>query len=82
MVLKLARHSGAGLTITVTELSNLYHFNSVDHTNHDIHIMPIEEVVLDNVTSASKLLDREDFWMRELCSVYPYDNVREIFLNL
>ena len=29
---------------------------------------------------ASKLLDREDFWMRELCSiVYPYglnDNVR------
>ena len=37
--------------------------------------MPIEEVVLgpeDNVTSASKLLDREDFWMRELCSIYPF----------
>ena len=41
--------------------------------------MPIEEVVLgpeENVTLASKLLDREDFWMRELCSVYPYDTVR------
>ena len=43
------------------------------HTVHDISIMPIEEVVLgpeDNVTLASKLLDREDFWMRELRSVW------------
>ena len=33
----------------------------------------------DNITLASKLLKREDFWMRELCSIYPYglnDNVK------
>ena len=33
----------------------------------------------DNITLASKLLQREDFWMRELCSIYPYglnDNVK------
>ena len=37
--------------------------------------MPIEEVSLtesDNVTLASKLLDRQEHWTRELCSIYPY----------
>ena len=64
------------------QLCNLYlynHFNSNNHTADDIRIMPIEEVCLDpedNITLASKLLKKEDFWMRELCSIYPYDNVK------
>ena len=45
------------------------------HTVDDISIMPIEEVVLeptDSITLSSKRLQREDFWYRKLCSVYPY----------
>ena len=44
--------------------------------------MPIEAVVLkptDNMSLASKILQREEFWCRELGSIYPYglnDNVR------
>ena len=41
--------------------------------------MPIEEVVLNKVSLASKLLQREDFWIRELGSIYPNglnDNVK------
>ena len=46
--------------------------------------MPIEEVALcpeNNVTLASKLSEREDFWMRELCCIYPYglnDNIKGV----
>ena len=46
--------------------------------------MPIEEVVLernDGTTLPSKRLQREEYWYRELCSVYPYglnDNVRGV----
>ena len=46
--------------------------------------MPIEEVVLepgDSMTLPSKRLQREEFWYRELCSVYPYglnDNVKGV----
>ena len=46
--------------------------------------MPIEEVVLernDGTTLSSKRLQREEYWYRELCSVYPYglnDNVRGV----
>ena len=46
--------------------------------------MPIEEVVLeqtDGMTLPSKRLQREEYWYRELCSVYPYglnDNVRGV----
>ena len=46
--------------------------------------MPIEEVVLeqtDGTTLPSKRLQREEYWNRELCSVYPYglnDNVRGV----
>ena len=44
--------------------------------------MPIEEVVLepgDSLTLPNKRLQREEFWYRELCTVYPYglnDNVK------
>ena len=51
------------------------HFNSNGHTLEDITIMPIEEVVVqpdDNISLACKRLRREEFWYRELCTVYPY----------
>ena len=69
------------------QLCGLYlyhHFNSDSHTLEDISIMPIEEVVLepgDSMTLPSKRLQREEFWYRELCSVYPYglnDNVKGV----
>ena len=69
------------------QLCSLYlyhHFNSDSHTLDDISIMPIEEVVLepgDSMTLPSKRLQREEFWYRELCSVYPYglnDNVKGV----
>ena len=50
----------------------------------DISIMPIEEVVLElnNVIFLpSKRLQREEYWYRELCTVYPYglnDNVKGV----
>ena len=53
------------------QLCDLYlynHFHSNGHSLKDIKIMPIEEVSLtesDNVTLASKLLDREEHWIRE-----------------
>ena len=46
--------------------------------------MPIEEVTVepeDQMTLADKLSAREEFWYRELCSVYPYglnDNVYKV----
>ena len=57
------------------------HFNSDNHCHADISLMPIEEVCLesgDRVTLAKKLSEREEYWYKELCSVYPYglnDNV-------
>ena len=68
------------------QMCDLYlynHFNSDGHCIDDMYIMPIEEVVLtsnDKVSISSKLLTREEFWYRELCSIYPYglnDNVRQ-----
>ena len=59
-----------------------HHFNSDGHTLSDISIMPIEEVLLEpheGITLASKRLQREEYWYRELCTVFPYglnDNVR------
>jgi len=44
--------------------------------------MPVEEVTLnpsDGITVVSKRLQREEYWCRELCTVYPYglnDNVK------
>ena len=46
--------------------------------------MPIEEVLLnnnDNVTLAFKILDREEYWIKELCTIYPYgfnENIRKL----
>ena len=57
------------------------HFNSDGHCHTDILLMPIEKVCLepgDRMTLAKKLSEREEYWYRELCSVYPYglnDNV-------
>ena len=59
-----------------------HHFNLNGHTLEDIGIMPIEEVVSepnDTISLACKRLKREEFWYRELCTIYPYglnDNVR------
>ena len=51
--------------------------------------MPIEEVTLTptdkislslSMSSSSKRLEREAFWYRELCTIYPYglnDNVKK-----
>ena len=60
------------------QLCGLYlyhHFSSNDHTLDDISIMPIEEVVSepgDSITLGCKRLQREEFWYRELCNIYPY----------
>ena len=46
--------------------------------------MPIEGVSLmasDNVTLASKLLNREEYWIKEIGCLYPYglnDNIRQL----
>ena len=69
------------------QLCGLYlyhHFSSDGHTLDDINIMPIEEVVLepnDVISLPSKRLQREEYWYRELCTVYPYglnDNVKGV----
>ena len=66
------------------QLCGLYlyhHFSPDGHTLDDISIMPIEEVVSepdDGITLGCKRLQREEFWYRELCTIYPYglnDNV-------
>ena len=61
-----------------------HHFSSDGHTLDDISIMPIEEVVLkpnDVISLPNKRLQREEYWYRELCTVYPYglnDNVKGV----
>ena len=46
--------------------------------------MPIEEVLVtadDNTNIASKLLEREEFWIKEIGSICPYglnDNIRSL----
>ena len=60
------------------------HFCSDGHSEDDIAIMPIEEVTLEEgecMNLASKRLQREEYWYRELASIYPYgrnDNVRRV----
>ena len=60
------------------------HFNSDYHSIDDVTILPIEEVTIepeDQMSLADKLSSREEFWYRELCSVYPYglnDNVYKV----
>ena len=61
-----------------------HHFSSDGHTLDDISIMPIEVVVSepdDGITLGCKRLQREEFWYRELCTIYPYglnDNVKGV----
>ena len=68
----------------VCDLYLYNHFNSDGHTIADLQIMPIEEVSLkasDNVTLASKLLNREEYWIKEIGCLYPYglnDNIRQL----
>ena len=66
------------------QLCDLYlynHFNSDGHSITDLNIMPIEEVVLtadDNLTLVSKLLTREEHWIKELGSYGLNDNIRNL----
>ena len=69
------------------QLGNFYlynHFNSDGHSLDDISIMPIEAVFYspeDTTTIGSKLLSCEEFWYKELGSIYPYglnDNVKQL----
>ena len=70
------------------QLCGLYlyhHFSSDGHALDDISIMPIEEVVFLESSYvkkiSSKRLQREGYWYRELCTVYPYglnDNVKGV----
>ena len=63
-------------------LYSYHHFNSDGHTLEDIDILPMEEVVSepnDTISLTCKRLKREDFWYRDLCTIYPYclnDNVK------
>ena len=58
------------------------------HTLDDISIMPIEDEVFepnDEISLPSKRLQREEYWYRELCTVYPYglnDNVKVLEMCL
>ena len=63
----------------IKQLCNLYlynHFNSNRRSIDYLKIMSIEKVALtvdDNKTLASKILDREKHWIREIGCIYPYD---------
>ena len=60
------------------------HFCSSGHSEDDITIMPIEEVSLEEgecLCLASKRLQREEYWYKELATIYPYglnDNVKNL----
>ena len=50
------------------------HFCSNEHNEKGITIMQIEEVTLEireNITLASKRLKQEEFWYKELATIYP-----------
>ena len=60
------------------------HFCSNRHNEDDITIMSIEEVFLEDgecLSLASKRLQREEYWYKELATIYPYglnDNVKNV----
>ena len=60
------------------------HFCSSGHSEDDITIMPIEEVSLEEgecLSLASKRLQREEYWYKELATIHPYglnDNVKNL----
>ena len=67
----------------ICELYIYQHFCLDGHSEEDILVMPLEEVTVEegeHVTLTSKRLQREDYWYRELNSIYPYglnDNVKK-----
>ena len=71
----------------LNQMCNLFlyqHFCSNNHSEDDIAIMPIEEVSLEEgecLSLASKRLQREEYWYKELATIYPYglnDNVKNL----
>ena len=52
------------------------HFNDNDHSVSDFHVQPIEQIIRrpgeSDVEVKRRRLEREEFWMRELCTLYPY----------
>ena len=66
------------------ELYIYQHFSSDGHSEGDMLVMPIEEVNVEagkGISLAPKCLQREDYWYRELNTIYPYglnDNVRGV----
>ena len=59
-----------------------HHFSSDGHSEDDLCIMPIKQILPDDKANIMSLrLEREDYWCRELCTYYPYglnDNVRGV----
>ena len=59
-------------------------FCSSGRSEDDIAIMPIEEGSLEEgecISLASKQLQREEYWYKELATIYPYglnDNVKNL----
>ena len=62
----------------------MQHICSNGHNKDDISIMPIEEVSLEEgecLSLASKRLQREEYWYKELATIYPYglnDNMKNL----
>ena len=60
------------------------HFRNDGHSLEDFIIMPIEKVHVednDTVSITSKWLQREEYWYKELPSIYPCglnDNVKSV----
>ena len=60
------------------------HFTSDGHRLEDMFVQPIESIVVapnEQASAYSKRLEREEFWIRELKTVYPYglnDNIHGV----
>ncbi len=61
------------------------HFSSDGHSHKDMKVNIIEKIIPiqgeKNSQFTKRLLEREDFWIRELCTVWPYglnDNVKGV----
>ena len=60
------------------------HFTSDGHRLEDMFVQPIESIVVapnEQTSTYSKRLEREEFWIRELKTAYPYglnDNIRGV----
>ena len=60
------------------------HFTSDGHKLEDMFVQPIESIAVppnEQASTYSKRVEREEFWIRELKTVYPYglnDNIRGV----